>query len=91
MALMAGYTPIASAMMAVLVPIFEPLGLSKAEPDTLLGFDYTPRVRPPILFPSHHCFAILLLKPTGRVLEALNRGSVRKQWRYLQFLHIADA
>ena len=67
MALMAGYTPIASAMMAVLVPIFEPLGLSKAEPDTLLGFDYTPRARPHLSCPVQHCFAILPLVLTRRI------------------------
>jgi hypothetical protein len=44
MALMAGYTPIASVMLGILVPIFEPLGLSDPRPGTLLGFEYTPKV-----------------------------------------------
>lgn len=44
MALMAGYTPIASALLACLVPIFEPLGLQNATDDTLLGFSYTVQV-----------------------------------------------
>ena len=45
MALMAGYTPIASIMLLCLVSIFEPIGISSATPDTLLGFDYTLQVR----------------------------------------------
>jgi len=53
MALMAGYTPIASAMLGLLVPIFEPLGLKDAGPDTLLGFAYTPQVCTPS---SRVCF-----------------------------------
>ena len=44
MQLMHQYVPLAVVMLAVLVPIFEPLGLggSKDPEDTLLGFDYTP-------------------------------------------------
>lgn len=45
MALMAAYTPIASGMLLVLVPIFEPVGFSEPTPETLLGFPYTPQVR----------------------------------------------
>ena len=54
MALMAGYTPIASAMLAVLVPIFEPLGLIEAEPDTLFAFEYSPQAQTHHPFPAHH-------------------------------------
>ncbi len=56
MALMAGYTPIASVMLGVLVPIFEPLGVSDPQPDTLLGFSYTPQVSilPPPRGSSQH-------------------------------------
>lgn len=52
MALMAGYTPIATAFMACLVPIFEPLGLQNARGDTLLGFPYTLQVKSPISLAS---------------------------------------
>lgn len=44
MALMAGYTPIATILLAVLVPLFEPVGFSKQSKDTLIGFNYTPEV-----------------------------------------------
>ena len=45
MALMAGYTPVAAVMLALLVPIFEPLGMSADPPaDTLIGYPYTPQV-----------------------------------------------
>lgn len=49
---MAGYTPIASAMLVILVPCLEPLGISSPEPDTLLGFPYTPQV---LLYPFSSC------------------------------------
>ena len=46
MALMAGYTPVAAVMLALLVPIFEPLGLTKDPPmDTLIGYPYTLQVQ----------------------------------------------
>ena len=45
MALMAGYTPIATVMLAILVPLFEPIGYRTAAPDTLLGFPYTFQAR----------------------------------------------
>jgi solute carrier family 35 protein E3 len=35
------YSPIAAALLAVLVPAFEPLGLSTRGPDTLLGYEYS--------------------------------------------------
>ena len=44
MALMAGYTPIATVLLAILVPIFEPVGFSSQSEDTLFGFEYTPKV-----------------------------------------------
>ena len=50
MALMAGYTPIATILLAVLVPIFEPVGISSQSRDTLIGFQYTPK--------ASFCFAI---------------------------------
>ncbi len=44
MALMAGYTPIATLLLAILVPIFEPIGFSERTENTLFGFEYTPEV-----------------------------------------------
>lgn len=44
MALMAGYTPIASMMLIILVPIFEPIGIQIPGPDTLIGFPYSLKV-----------------------------------------------
>ena len=35
------YCPIAAGMLAILVPVFEPVGWAKATPGTLLGFQYT--------------------------------------------------
>lgn len=46
MALMAGYTPIAALMLTILVPIFEPIGISDMADNTLLGYDYTFKVCP---------------------------------------------
>ena len=42
MQLMHQYCPWAAGLLAVLVPIFEPMGLADPTPATLLGFDYTP-------------------------------------------------
>ena len=45
MALMAGYTPVAAVMLALLVPIFEPLGVTgDPQADTLIGYPYTLQV-----------------------------------------------
>ena len=44
MQLMHQYSPWAALLLGILVPIFEPLGLTQAGPDTLLGFPYTPAV-----------------------------------------------
>ena len=48
MQLMDNYCPCAAGLLMVLVPIFEPIGLdtafSKAQPDSLMGFDYSPRI-----------------------------------------------
>jgi solute carrier family 35 protein E3 len=35
------YSPIAAGFLAVLIPIFEPVGWSKPVPGTLLGYEYT--------------------------------------------------
>ena len=45
MALMAGYTPIATILLSILVPIFEPIGFFERSEETLFGFQYTPQVR----------------------------------------------
>ncbi|CAL8469506.1 g9047 [Coccomyxa elongata] len=42
MQLMHQYTPWATGLLAVLVPVFEPLGLTNPEPTTILGFPYSP-------------------------------------------------
>ena len=48
MQLMDNYCPCAAGLLTILVPIFEPIGLdstfTKAQPDSLLGFDYTPSI-----------------------------------------------
>ena len=44
MGLMAAYTPIASLMLLILVVSLEPIGISHADAETLLGFPYTPQV-----------------------------------------------
>ena len=41
MQLMHQYTPWATGLLAVLVPIFEPVGFLDPAPGTILGFDYT--------------------------------------------------
>jgi solute carrier family 35 protein E3 len=41
MQLLHQYTPQAAVMLAVLVPIFEPVGLIHRTPDTILGYNYT--------------------------------------------------
>ncbi|KAK9844032.1 hypothetical protein WJX81_002459 [Elliptochloris bilobata] len=41
MQLLNEYSPIAAGMLAVLVPVFEPVGWGTREPGTLLGFSYT--------------------------------------------------
>lgn len=43
MALMAGYTPIATLLLTILVPIFEPVGFFERNEETLFGFQYTPQ------------------------------------------------
>ena len=47
MALMAGYTPIATLLLTILVPIFEPVGFFERNEETLFGFQYTPQVSSP--------------------------------------------
>ncbi|BDA44757.1 Solute carrier family 35 member E3 [Coccomyxa sp. Obi] len=42
MQLMHQYTPWATGLLAILVPIFEPVGLTNPEPTTILGFPYSP-------------------------------------------------
>jgi hypothetical protein len=42
MQLMHQYCPWAAGLLAVLVPIFEPMGFADPRPDTILGYDYTP-------------------------------------------------
>lgn len=42
MQLMHQYTPWATGLLAVLVPVFEPLGLTNPVPTTILGFPYSP-------------------------------------------------
>ncbi len=44
MQLMDNYCPCAAGLLCFLVPMFEPLGLDRREPDSLLGFEYTPTV-----------------------------------------------
>lgn len=63
MALMSGYTPIASVMLAILVPLLEPMGFTNPAPDTLLGFPYTPQAGP-----NHHTS---MCPPTGLVYPDL--------------------
>lgn len=45
---MDNYCPCAVGLLTVLVPIFEPIGLetafTKAQPDSLMGFEYTPTI-----------------------------------------------
>ena len=41
MQLMHQYTPWATGLLAVLVPIFEPVGFTDPAPGTILGFNYT--------------------------------------------------
>ena len=41
MQLMHQYTPWATGLLAVLVPIFEPVGFTNPAPGTILGFNYT--------------------------------------------------
>ena len=41
MQLMHQYTPWATGLLAVLIPVFEPLGLSNPTLETILGFNYT--------------------------------------------------
>ena len=41
MQLMHQYTPWATGLLAVLVPIFEPVGFVNPIPGTILGFNYT--------------------------------------------------
>ena len=41
MQLMHQYTPWATGLLAVLVPIFEPVGFLDPAPGTILGFNYT--------------------------------------------------
>ncbi len=41
MQLMHQYTPWATGLLAVLVPIFEPVGFLNPAPGTILGFNYT--------------------------------------------------
>lgn len=50
MTLMAAYCPIASIMLACLVPIFEPLGtvdITQLSHNTLLGYPYSSPVNAP--------------------------------------------
>ena len=42
MQLMHQYCPWAAGLLTVLVPIFEPMGITDPTPGTILGFDYTP-------------------------------------------------
>ena len=41
MQLMHQYTPWATGVLAVLVPVFEPVGFTDPAPGTILGFTYT--------------------------------------------------
>lgn len=41
MQLMHQYTPWATGLLAILVPIFEPVGFVDPTPGTILGFNYT--------------------------------------------------
>ena len=41
MQLMHQYTPWATGLLSILVPIFEPVGFVDAHPGTILGFNYT--------------------------------------------------
>ncbi len=41
MQLMHQYTPWATGLLAILVPVFEPVGFTNPGPETILGFDYT--------------------------------------------------
>ena len=41
MQLMHQYTPWATGLLAILVPIFEPVGFVDPNPGTILGFNYT--------------------------------------------------
>ena len=70
MQLMHQYTPWATGLLAVLVPVFEPLGLTNPEPTTILGFPYSPASviaiagsavsTPCSHMRSVHCYAVLI-------------------------------
>ena len=42
MQLMHQYCPWAAGLLAILVPVFEPMGFISPQPDTILGFQYSP-------------------------------------------------
>jgi solute carrier family 35 protein E3 len=52
MQLLHQYTPQATVMLGILMPIMEPLGLLNRAEDTILGYNYTPAAVGAILFSS---------------------------------------
>lgn len=91
MQLMHQYTPWATGLLAVLVPVFEPLGVNNPAPDTILGFPYSPAsvtaiagsaVRAPCC-PSLHVLLVLSQGPAVDVrcralLPARQKGAHRE-------------
>lgn len=59
MQLLHEYTPVASVLLGVLIPIFEPMGWTDPQPDTVLGYQYTPGA----------CLAILMSAILGLLVS----------------------
>ena len=85
MQLMHQYCPWAAGLLALLVPIFEPMGLTDPTPGTILGFDYTPAaitaiagsaVRCSVLSSAHSfcCCCSILSIPHSRRDERSAKG-----------------